>query len=82
MTAKRSLDEVEIPKGVQEQLEQVEDTHIGPPRAKWQDWEDKVLLDYWHKKPKREVARTLGKSEEVCRRRYRYLTGGSNGTNG
>jgi hypothetical protein len=80
MTAKRNLESVEIPQDVHEQLEQVEDVQIGPPRAKWQDWEDKVLLDYWEKKPKREVARTLGKSEEVCRRRYRWLTGESNGS--
>jgi len=69
--------DVKIPDDILERLAKIEPSQIGYGGKKWLPWEDKVLLENWEKKNKRELASLLGVHENTARTRYRKLTEGN-----
>lgn len=65
---------VEMSFSLQELLEALPDSKEGAHATTWTKEEDAALLAAWPKKRHEDVARILGKCQNVCRRRYRELT--------
>lgn len=63
---------VELPADLIAELEAL-DEPFATKKTRWTDRQDAILLGYWEKKTKADVAKLVGLNESTCRTRYKYL---------
>ena len=67
--------DITIPADILNAIEELPDTTQGSFK-KWEQWEDDIILKFYRKKPKAELAKIMGVAETSLRARYKKLNGG------
>lgn len=76
MNESADLTEIEISADLLAKLERLPDTKMGYAALLFTPQQDKILLEYWKRKPQEDVARIVGYGVKKCKRRYIELTEG------
>lgn len=72
-TKLKNYDGIEVPEEIQNRLKTIPLAHQ-QKSYKFEDWQDKVLLDLWKTHNKKKVADAIGVGYNTCLERYRFLT--------